>query len=275
MSVCHLRGVMWSGLSVFQRIEVLDLEPFGRTLVLDSKMQSCELDEAVYHEALVHPAMLAWSDNEEGKTTTTKTTPSSVFIGGGGEGATAREVLRFKGVQKVKMVDIDGTCVQVCKKHLPKHHRGALDDPRLELVIDDAARVLREDPSRYDVIIMDLADPIPGGPCWNLYMAEFYDMLRQRLNPGGVLVTQTAGGGLNALEDVMTPVHNTMKHVFGHDAVVESYVAPLLSFSDLYSFCIVQTASGARPLSSRSAEEMENVRRTRLETWTESFFYDV
>ena len=73
-------------------------------LVLDGKMQSAAADEFVYHESLVHTAMLSHPD------------PKRVFIGGGGEGATLREVLRHKTVEKCTMVDIDGVAVDVCKK---------------------------------------------------------------------------------------------------------------------------------------------------------------
>eukprot|EP00967_Tisochrysis_lutea_P117115 scaffold189208_cov33-Tisochrysis_lutea.AAC.6 len=58
----------------------VDLEPFGRTLLIDGLIQSCQCDEFVYHECLVHPALLAHP------------CPKSVYIGGGGEGSTAREV---------------------------------------------------------------------------------------------------------------------------------------------------------------------------------------
>ncbi len=64
-------------------------------LLLDGKSQSAEADEFVYHELLVHLALLLHPN------------PRTVFIAGGGEGATAREALRHKSVEKVVMVDID------------------------------------------------------------------------------------------------------------------------------------------------------------------------
>lgn len=59
-------------------------------------MQSSEKDEFVYHECLVHPAMISHPN------------PRHIFVGGGGEGATIREILRYKTVERVVMVDIDG-----------------------------------------------------------------------------------------------------------------------------------------------------------------------
>merc|ERR1719319_1425848 len=64
-------------------------------LIIDRRTQSSQKDEFVYHESLVHPAMLAHQN------------PKTVFIGGGGEGATAREVLKHKSVERLVMVDID------------------------------------------------------------------------------------------------------------------------------------------------------------------------
>ena len=68
-------NIVFSKQTQFQQIEILDTKSYGRCLVLDGKMQSSEVDEYIYHEALVHPAML------------THPHPEKVFIVGGGEGA--------------------------------------------------------------------------------------------------------------------------------------------------------------------------------------------
>ena len=68
--------VLYSGHTGYQRVEVVHSEVYGRSLLLDGKTQSTERDEHIYHETLVHPAMLLHPD------------PRRVFIGGGGEGGT-------------------------------------------------------------------------------------------------------------------------------------------------------------------------------------------
>ena len=123
----------------------MDLEPFGKTLLIDGLIQSCQVDEFVYHESLVHPAMLMHPN------------PKTVYIGGGGEGSTAREVLRHKSVEKCMMVDIDGDVVDFCRKFLPEN-TAAFADPRLELIIDDAKAVL-ENASGFDVRSLHLDSP--------------------------------------------------------------------------------------------------------------------
>ena len=92
-----LKEVLASTKSKWQHVDLVDLQPFGRVLMIDGLVQSCQSDEFVYHESLVHPAMLMHPN------------PKTVYIGGGGEGSTAREVLRHKSVEKCMMVDIDGT----------------------------------------------------------------------------------------------------------------------------------------------------------------------
>ncbi|KAL3933736.1 MAG: hypothetical protein SGPRY_000153 [Prymnesium sp.] len=177
-----LRRVLNSCTSKWQSVDVVELECFGRTLMIDGLIQSCQIDEHIYHESLVHPAMLRHP------------CPKRVYIGGGGEGSTAREVLRHTSVEKCVMVDIDGDVVRFCKEALPENAE-AFADPRLELVltfhtsesarqiIDDAKAVL-EKGGTYDVIIMDLDDPLEGGPCYQLYTTEFYQMIKSKLNPG-------------------------------------------------------------------------------------------
>lgn len=100
-----------------------------------------------------------------------------MFLLSGGEGATAREVLKHKSVEQVVMADIDRVVCDFCKLHLPEN-ASAFDDKRLNLVIEDAAKILGESDKKFDVIIGDLADPVFGGPCYQLYTQEFYQVAR-------------------------------------------------------------------------------------------------
>ena len=171
--------MMFNGKSPFQKVQIIE-SCFGKTLVLDSKTQSAEFDEHIYHESLVHPALLTHPE------------PKTVFIGGGGEYATAREVLRHPSVERCVMVDIDEKVCKICEEELPEWGNGCTKDPRLEVVssrhgasffapprdlvltpprlssalqhYDDAYGFLERDTRSYDVVIMDIADPIEAGP---------------------------------------------------------------------------------------------------------------
>ena len=77
-------NIIFDGSSQYQQIVIQDGAAFGRSLVLDDKTQSTALDEFVYHEALVQPTMI------------THPSPQNIFVAGGGEGATAREILHHQ-----------------------------------------------------------------------------------------------------------------------------------------------------------------------------------
>jgi thermospermine synthase len=229
-----LAKVLDSSVSKFQTVDLVDLTPFGRALMIDGLMQSCQCDEFVYHESLVHPALLAHP------------CPKTVYIGGGGEGSTAREVLRHKTVEKCVMVDIDADVVQFCREHLPEN-AAAFASPRLELVIDDAKAVLQNSSIKYDVIIMDLDDPLEGGPCYQLYSTEFYAMCATKLNPGGLLVTQSGAAGVKQHHLVWSPVNRTLRTVF---PAVRAYNQAVYSFMDEWGWNLgALDAAAAEPLS--------------------------
>ena len=102
-----ITSVIFSKKTKYQEMYIVETGAYGKGLVLDGKWQSCTGDEFLYHEALVHPAMVAHSS------------PKNILVLGGGEGATIREVLRWQSVEKVMMVDIDGEVVEACRQYLP------------------------------------------------------------------------------------------------------------------------------------------------------------
>ncbi len=173
-----VKSVLFSKDTPFQHIEVIEFGDYGRSLVLDGKVQSTETDEFIYHEALVHPALLTHPD------------PAAVMIIGGGEGATLREVLRHRSVRRAVMVDVDQEVIDVSRRLLPAFHAGAFDDPKAEIIIEDGRRWLETHDEVFDAIIIDLSDPIEEGPCYRLYTREFYRLVSSRLADDGVIALQ-------------------------------------------------------------------------------------
>ncbi|HLQ63425.1 MAG TPA: spermidine synthase, partial [bacterium] len=105
--------------TAYQEVVIQQFDHLGRCLLVDGKIQSAEVDEYIYHELLVHPVMI------------THPQPRRVLVCGGGEGAPLREILRYRSVESVTMVDIDRELVDLCREHLPSWHAGAFDDPRV------------------------------------------------------------------------------------------------------------------------------------------------
>ena len=119
-------------------------------------LQSRSFGEAAYHESLVHPAMFAHKN------------PRRAAILGGGEGATLREVLKHKTVEKVTMIDIDKEFVELARDHLSEWNDCSrivgstdccFDDQRAELLFVDAIRFFLDRPSDaepFDIIVADV-----------------------------------------------------------------------------------------------------------------------
>ena len=244
----HLTGVLYSGRTRYQRVEIIETTPFGRCLVLDGRTQSSEADEFVYHETLVQPALTALEE------------PRSVFIAGGGEGATAREVLSHRTVERVVMVDLDREVVELCQEYLPNHHQGALQDPRLELVYADAWGYLEATRERFDLLVMDIPDPLEGGPAYLLFTQEFYSLAQTRLNPGGLMVVQAGPCGPLNYQETFTAVHNTMVNVF---PAVFPYRCYVPSFGSPWGFIIASAGAVPTDLSPQEVDARLEARVSR------------
>ncbi|KAJ4953040.1 hypothetical protein NE237_029872 [Protea cynaroides] len=216
-----LNSALHRGSSEYQDIALLDTKHFGKVLVIDGKMQSAETDEIIYHECLIHPPLLCHPN------------PRTVFIMGGGEGSAAREALRHKTVERVVMCDIDQEVVDFCRKYLTVNQK-AFRDKKLHLVINDAKVELEERKEKFDVIIGDLADPVEGGPCYQLYTKSFYEgVLKPKLNDNGIFVTQAGPAGVLTHKEVFSSIYNTLKHVFKY---VLAYTAHVPSFADTWGW---------------------------------------
>lgn len=178
LGIIHkVKRVLYNGRTKYQRVEIAEVEQFGKCLFLDGKLQSSIRDEFIYHETLVHPAML------------THPNPKDVLIIGGGEGATLREVLKHKCVKRVVMVDIDEKVVEVVRRYMGELSQGSFEDPRAELVIGDGRSYLKEH-GGFDVVIVDVTDPVASGPSYLLYTREFYELIKEGLKEDGLMVTQ-------------------------------------------------------------------------------------
>src|SRR3989338_5111190 len=94
---------LFEGRSKYQKMLVINNEKFGNVLILDGFFQVSELDEHLYHEPLVQPAMFSHPN------------PKNVLIIGGGDGGALEEVLKHNTVERAVMVELDADVVEVSK----------------------------------------------------------------------------------------------------------------------------------------------------------------
>ncbi|MGY2342611.1 polyamine aminopropyltransferase [Pseudomonas sp. SDO5532_S415] len=202
-----------------QHLVIFENPRMGRVMALDGVIQTTEADEFIYHEMLTHVPILAHG------------TAKRVLIIGGGDGGMLREVSKHRSVEHITMVEIDGTVVDMCKEFLPNHSKGAYDDPRLNLVIDDGMRFVATTTEKFDVIISDSTDPI--GPGEVLFSENFYQACHRCLNDGGILVTQN-GTPFMQIDEVKTTA-GRLRSLFPdwhfYQAAVPTYIGGSMTFA--------------------------------------------
>lgn len=164
--------------SDFQDVEVHDSAAFGKLFRLDGHFMTSEKDEFFYHENLVHVAALAHP------------APERALIVGGGDGGSAEELLKYSSVKQVTIAEIDAAVLDISRRHFHAVHRGALDDPRVTVRVEDGFRFVENSRDAYDLIVLDLTDP--GGPSTALYTAAFYEACAARLTPLGAMTMHVA-----------------------------------------------------------------------------------
>jgi spermidine synthase len=214
----RVRERIFSQRSPYQHIEIVDTFAFGRMLWLDDTVQTSEGDQWAYHEMLVHVPMF------------THPNPRRVLIIGGGDGGALHTVLHHP-IEEVTMVEIDRDVIRACREYLPSVSAGAFDDPRVRLVYKDAFTFLDEDHDPFDVMILDIPDPI--GPAMRLFTPEFYRKVYANLRSPGVVATQSGSPWLQP--DVVIRAVNAMRAHFSQVRVylghVPTYPAGLWSFA--------------------------------------------
>ncbi len=248
-----VKKIIYSDKTKYQKVDILEIEPFGKTLFLDDKIQSAQIDEYIYHEALVHIAMFSHPE------------PKRVLIMGGGEGATLREVLKHLSVKEVVMVDIDEELVNLCKEYLPEWNNGAFEDSRSKIYFTDARRFVEETNSLYDIIISDLTEPIEGGPSVKLFTKEFYTIVFNKLSDKGIFVAQ-AGSADPLYPNFVASLYKTLRVVF---PIVKVYWTFMFSFQLPWAFVIA--SKSIDPENVKLTEIQEKISKISREAF--NFYY--
>ncbi|OQX02673.1 MAG: spermidine synthase [Desulfobacteraceae bacterium IS3] len=166
---------LFTGQSRFQKVDILKTTEHGIVLMNDGLFMLSEKDEFVYHEMIAHVPMFVHP------------CPKKVLVIGGGDGGAVREILKHPQIEKVVLVEIDELVVNACRKYMP-FVSYALDDPKVQVVIDDGVKYVAKTKEKFDVVIVDSTDPI--GPSKPLFDKSFYKNVAGLLCPDGILVTQ-------------------------------------------------------------------------------------
>ncbi len=234
--------VLFSDKSEFQKVEVFETESsLGRVLTLDDLMMTTEGDEYHYHEMIAHIPMMNHKN------------PESVLVIGGGDGGTVREVLKHKTVKRVVLCEIDGMVIDACKQYLPTISC-ELDNPKVEILVQDAIEYIKDKKNEFDIILIDSTDPI--GPGEGLFTEEFYTNIKNSLKKDGIMVAQSESPF--AQKDSVKKMYNLLKKVF---PVCETFTSNIPTYPGGYwawAFC----SEDVKPLSYIDEDRCTEITKT-------------
>lgn len=233
-------GKLYDVQSDFQKVAVYKTQAYGNMLTLDGMVMTTEVDEYVYHEMITHVPLL------------THPNPKRVLIIGGGDGGTAREVLKHEGLEEVVMVEIDDKVIEASKMHLPTIAQ-SLDHPKLNLIVDDGIKYVNDAADgSFDLVIVDSTDPV--GPAEGLFSVDFYKEVYRILTADGIMITQSESPRFNS--KVFKEIYQTYRGIFGQDQV-HCYLAYIPTYpTGMWSFSYSSKGS-AHPMKQKSKEEID------------------
>lgn len=163
--------------SEFQHLEIYETETFGNLMIIDGCTMVSTRDNFFYHEMMSHPALFTHPD------------PKRVWIIGGGDCGTLREVLKHPSVEQAVQIDIDERVTRLAEIYFPELCESN-NDPRADLKFIDGIKWVKDaEPNSVDIIIVDSTDPV--GPALGLFSEEFYRDCFACLSENGMVVQQS------------------------------------------------------------------------------------
>ncbi len=236
------KEVLFSDNSPYQKVEIIDSESkLGKILTLDDLMMTTEGDEFFYHEMITHIPMMNHKE------------PKTVLVIGGGDGGTVREVLKHDTVKKVVLCEIDGMVIEVCKKYLPTI-ACQLDNPKCEILVEDAIEYIKDKKDMFDIVLIDSTDPI--GPGEGLFTEEFYTNVKNSMKKGGILAVQSESP--IAQSENVTKMYKLLRKVF---PICKAYSSNIPTYPGGYwtwAYCSVDV----EPLSYIDERRCEEITKT-------------
>ena len=220
----------------FQLLEVYDTPDLGRIFRLDGFNMTSEKDEFFYHENLVHPAAIAHPH------------PRRALVIGGGDGGSSEELLKHSTLERVHMAELDPVVVEVSRAQFGQVHRNAFDDPRFKLTVGDGLAYLESTDVRYDLVSMDLTDPV--GPSVELYSPKTFALAKRAMSADGAL-TLHIGSPFSHPERVRATLDN-LRQVF---RLVTTYFVHIPLYGSIWGFACASESLDPRTISPEEAEK--------------------
>ena len=237
--------------SDFQQIDFYTSKDFGTFFTLDGYMMVNEKDEFIYHDMIVHVPMA------------TNPKIKKVFVIGGGDGGSVRELSRYKTIESIDLVEIDERVVRLCQEYLPIT-ASKLEDPRVTMFFADGLKFVQGKKGVYDLIIVDSTDPI--GPGEGLFTTSFYRDCYDALNSHGIMINQHESPYYNGDVAEMKKAHNKLNKTFDLCQVYQFHMPTYASGHWLFGFA----SKGLDPVKDHQVESWE-----KLQLYTKYYNSDI
>ena len=207
----EIAEILYYAPSEFQDILIFKSTTYGNVLVLNGIIQCTERDEYAYQELITHLPIMSHPN------------PRNVLVIGGGDCGVLRELIKHvedSTVTSVTMVEIDEKVIQLSAKFLPNmalYH----NHPKVNLIIDDGFKFLKESTEKFDVIITDSSDP--EGPAEEFFQVSYFSLLLNTLAPKGIVIMQSSENiWLNI--DYLAQLLDKARKVFANVAYSQCYM---------------------------------------------------
>ncbi len=191
----------------YQKICIVNNKKLGNILILDNIIQTTEFDEFIYHEMICLIPIFSHPK------------PQKILIIGGGDGGCLKQIIKFKQIKFITLVEIDKKIISCSKKYLFKIHKNSFNDIRTKIIHDDGIKFLKQNNKKFDLIIIDGTDPI--GPGKKLFTKKFYYNCQKSLSENGIIVTQS--GTILQIEQTIKNLKK-IKKIFKHTGLYQSSI---------------------------------------------------
>lgn len=212
----EVKEILYHTKSPYQDILIFKSATFGNVLVLNGIIQCTERDEFAYQELITHVPIMSHPN------------PRKVLVIGGGDCGVIRELIKHvedDTIDQITMVEIDDMVIKLLAKFLPqmaKYH----NHPKLNLVIGDGFKYLKETTDKFDVIITDSSDP--EGPAEEFFQVNYFKLLRNALNEDGIVIMQALENiwlNLQYLKELLTKAKSVFNNVKYSQCYMPSYTS--------------------------------------------------
>ncbi len=188
--------------SDYQLVSIWNGPDLGNCLVLDDQLMCAETDEFYYHEALIYPGLVYCKNLKTNKNL-------DILLIGGGDGGSAKHLLKYKNINSIDWVEIDKAVIDLSRKYLPLVHANSFDSSKVNLLVGDGFDFVAKSQKHYDLIYLDLNDPIGANSVTPLYTDKFFANLSSLSKNSGITIMQIGAHLYNQGFDKAVSLANT------------------------------------------------------------------